>query len=126
MAAQAPATGLVILLIARAIESQFESHDSGGRGRYIRRREGYPSEERRRNGAAGHSAENSGSGAGVQIQFGVFRKVFSSRDSGGEFGGRYASGERRQVRQMILIGWQMSTGIASNRDLADAAERYRE
>lgn len=97
LAAQAAAAGFVVLLVAWAIESQFKSYDPGGRGRYIRRREGHQAEEGRRDGIAGYSAENSSARAGVQIQFGVFRQVFSSRYDGGEFGGRHASGERRQV-----------------------------
>lgn len=97
MAAQATTAGLVILFVARAIKSEFESHDPGGHRRYIRRREKHQIKKGRCNGIVSHSAKNSSSGAGVQIQFGVFREVFSSRDSGGEFGGRHAFGERRQV-----------------------------
>jgi len=101
LAAQAAAVGFLVLLIARAAEPELESHDPGGRGRHIRRRERHPAEKGRRNGAAGHSAENSGASAGLQIQFGLLRQVFSSRDGGGEFGGRYASGERGQVRGRV-------------------------
>lgn len=103
LATQTITAGLVVLFIARTIKSQFESYDPSGHWRYIRRRERYQIKKRRCNGIVGHSAKNSSSSGGVQIQFGVFREVFSSRDSGGEFGGRHAFGERRQVWQNRIL-----------------------
>lgn len=97
LAAQAFATRFPVISIARPTKPKSQPYDSRRRGRYICRREEHAIEKRRRSRVARHSAADTNDGAGIQIQFGVFRQVLPSRDVRGEFGGRYDSRERRQV-----------------------------